>query len=177
MSSLLQSRAYKAAGGRTTTCKLEPAFWEALDKIVEREQSSVSVVLRRAEETRTHGSAASAIRIYIMKHYRDAATEEGHRLACHGILSAEIPDASHTTHVTRNKPSRTASLLLHFTSRHRSTIGIEPEFLEALNEIAARENTSPSRIASTIAAYDIKVASPLRTYILRYFSDAVTCQS
>ncbi|MDD3029954.1 MAG: ribbon-helix-helix domain-containing protein [Alphaproteobacteria bacterium] len=71
--------------GRRTSVRLEPEMWDGLREICQRERSTIhqictTVSLQKLEET----SLTAAIRVFVMRYYRLAATEEGHAKAGHG---------------------------------------------------------------------------------------------
>lgn len=71
--------------GRRTSVRLEPEMWEGLREICQRERSTLhqictSVSLQKQEDT----SLTAAIRVFVMRYFRLAATEEGHAKAGHG---------------------------------------------------------------------------------------------
>ena len=71
--------------GRRTSVRLEPEMWEGLREICQRERSTLhqictTVSLQKQEET----SLTAAIRVFVMRYFRLAATEEGHAKAGHG---------------------------------------------------------------------------------------------
>lgn len=71
--------------GRRTSVRLEPEMWDGLREICQRERSTMhqvctTVSLQKQEET----SLTAAIRVFVMRYYRLAATEEGHVKAGHG---------------------------------------------------------------------------------------------
>jgi predicted DNA-binding ribbon-helix-helix protein len=70
--------------GRRTSIRLEPAMWEALRQICERERKSLNEVVTEIEGQRVESSLTAAIRVYVLSYFRAAATDEGHRLAGHG---------------------------------------------------------------------------------------------
>jgi len=71
--------------GRRTSVRLEPEMWDGLREICQRERSTMhqictTVSLQKMEET----SLTAAIRVFVMRYFRLAATEEGHAKAGHG---------------------------------------------------------------------------------------------
>ena len=71
--------------GRRTSVRLEPEMWDGLREICQRERSTMhqvctTVSLQKLEET----SLTAAIRVFVMRYFRLAATEEGHTKAGHG---------------------------------------------------------------------------------------------
>lgn len=81
--STLVNRNIVAARGRTSM-RLEPELWDALGEICRRERTSPSELCRRIESAGIPGGRTSAIRVYILRYFRAAATEPGHEAAGHG---------------------------------------------------------------------------------------------
>jgi predicted DNA-binding ribbon-helix-helix protein len=87
--------------GHRTSVRLEPEMWEGLREICRRERANMhqictTVFLQKLEET----SLTAAIRVFIMRYYRQAATEDGHVKAGHGYgltlgLSMGVAHTSH----------------------------------------------------------------------------------
>ncbi len=73
-------------GRHRTSVRLEPAMWEALDEIALREGTTVNRLCERLAARRRESSLAAAIRVFIMTYFRNAATEQGHVNAGHGML-------------------------------------------------------------------------------------------
>jgi predicted DNA-binding ribbon-helix-helix protein len=82
-----QVRNIKLAG-RRTSLRLEPEFWDALDEIVARERSTLSALCERIKGRRAAANLTAAVRLYVLRYFRSAATEAGHRGASHGRPSA-----------------------------------------------------------------------------------------
>jgi predicted DNA-binding ribbon-helix-helix protein len=85
--STLVNRNIVAERGRTSM-RLEPELWDALSEICRREHVSPSELCRRIERAGIPGGRTSAIRVYILRYFRAAATEAGHEAAGHGTRSA-----------------------------------------------------------------------------------------
>lgn len=85
--SRLVNRNVTAARGRTSM-RLEPELWDALEEICTRESLSLGEVVRRIEGTNDPGGRTSAVRVYVLRYYRAAATDEGHQLAGHGKVAS-----------------------------------------------------------------------------------------
>jgi predicted DNA-binding ribbon-helix-helix protein len=71
--------------GRRTSIRLEPEMWDGLREIGRREGTTMhhvctSVALQKSEET----SLTASIRVFVMRYFRNASTEEGHGRAGHG---------------------------------------------------------------------------------------------
>jgi predicted DNA-binding ribbon-helix-helix protein len=84
--SRLVNRNVVAARGRTSM-RLEPELWEALLEICGREGQDMSTLVRKVEQRGHAGGRTSAVRVFVMSYFRDAATEAGHSAAGHGLLS------------------------------------------------------------------------------------------
>ena len=63
--------------GHRTSISLEDAFWEALREIAARELKSVSELVEIIDTARGDAGLSSAIRIYILQHYRGQLRECG----------------------------------------------------------------------------------------------------
>ncbi len=70
-------------GGRSSM-RLEPETWDALGEICDREAIGLGELVRRAERALEAGGRTSAVRVFALAYFREAATDEGHRLAGHG---------------------------------------------------------------------------------------------
>src|SRR5580693_3538483 len=84
--SRLINRNVVAERGRTSM-RLEPELWEALLEICGREGQDMSSLVRKVEQSGHAGGRTSAVRVFVMSYFRDAATEAGHAAAGHGALS------------------------------------------------------------------------------------------
>jgi len=71
-----------ARQGRTSM-RLEPELWSALEELCRREQTSLAQMVRQIEDGGAPGSRTSAVRVQIVRYFRAAATEAGHREAGH----------------------------------------------------------------------------------------------
>ena len=81
--SRLINRNVVAQRGRTSM-RLEPELWEALMEISEREGKDLSGLVRKVEAHDHPGGRTSAVRVFVLGYFRDAATEAGHAVAGHG---------------------------------------------------------------------------------------------
>jgi predicted DNA-binding ribbon-helix-helix protein len=84
-SSRLINRNVVAERGRTSM-RLEPELWDALAEICVRERQDINRLVREIEATGHRGGRTSAVRVYVLKYFRDAASEQGHEVANHGNL-------------------------------------------------------------------------------------------
>ena len=85
--SRLVNRNVTAVRGRTSM-RLEPELWEALEEICIRENVSMGEIVRRIEADHDAGGRTSAVRVFVLRYFRMAATEEGHTATGHGPLPA-----------------------------------------------------------------------------------------
>ncbi len=89
--SSLVSRNVVVLGSRTSI-RLEPEMWDGLREICDREHSNIhNICTNIAIEKRQQSSLTASIRVFVMRYFRFAATEEGHTKAGHGRLSNVIP--------------------------------------------------------------------------------------
>ena len=58
--------------GHKTSVSLEDAFWRGLKDIAGRRNLTLSEVVASIDAERAHGNLSSAIRLYVLAHYRDA---------------------------------------------------------------------------------------------------------
>jgi len=77
--------------GRRTSMRLEPAMWEALQQICRREGKTLNQLVTEIDRQRDESSLTAAIRVYLLQYFSAAATDEGHRLAGHGMLHHRMP--------------------------------------------------------------------------------------
>ena len=84
--SRLVNRNVVAERGRTSM-RLEPELWEALLEICGREGQDMSSLVRKVEQHGHAGGRTSAVRVFVLSYFRDAANEAGHAAAGHGTLS------------------------------------------------------------------------------------------
>ncbi len=82
-SSRLINRNVVAERGRTSM-RLEPELWEALAEICARERQDINRLVRQIEASGHRGGRTSAVRVFVLKYFRDAACEAGHEAADHG---------------------------------------------------------------------------------------------
>ncbi len=69
-----------------TSMRLEPELWEALHEICHRECLGLGTLIKRVEEHGHPGGRTSAVRVYVLRYFRDAGTEDGHHGAGHGPM-------------------------------------------------------------------------------------------
>ena len=69
--------------GRRTSMRLEPAMWTALQQICDREEKTMNQLVTEIDRQRVESSLTAAIRVFLLRYFCAAATDEGHRLAGH----------------------------------------------------------------------------------------------
>ena len=70
--------------------RLEPELWDALHEICARQRRDLNCLVREIEAAGYTGGRTSAVRVFVVQYFRAAASEKGHRAACHGQLS-DVP--------------------------------------------------------------------------------------
>lgn len=77
--------------GRRTSMRLEPLMWDALHQICRREGKRLNELVTEIDRQRVESSLTAAIRVYLLRYFSAAATDEGHRLAGHGPRPHRVP--------------------------------------------------------------------------------------
>lgn len=88
--STLVNRNVTVAGHRTSI-RLEPVMWEALHQVCRRERKTLNQLVTEIDRNRAESSLTAAIRVFLLRYFSAAATDEGHRLAGHGALPHQFP--------------------------------------------------------------------------------------
>ncbi len=78
--------------GKRTSMRFEPEFWSAMAEVCRRERIDTEELVRRAEAESHNGGRTSAMRVHLLRYFRSATTEEGHRAAGHGPRRPEPVD-------------------------------------------------------------------------------------
>ena len=60
--------------GHKTSVSLEDAFWEGLKEIAKVQRKTLSDLVGGIDTEREHGNLSSAIRLFVLDHYRKGAT-------------------------------------------------------------------------------------------------------
>jgi predicted DNA-binding ribbon-helix-helix protein len=60
---------------RKTSVTIEAAFWESLKQIAAKEKLTLGELIARLDRDRQHANLSSAIRLYVLEHYRRLASE------------------------------------------------------------------------------------------------------
>ena len=69
-------RSFTIAGHRTSI-SLEAAFWDALKSVAAAEQVPVARLIARIDSARGTGGLSSAVRVWVLQHYREGARRSG----------------------------------------------------------------------------------------------------
>ena len=56
--------------GRKTSVSLEDAFWQGLREVAQQNSESVSMLASRIDKMRARNNLSSAIRVFVLDHYR-----------------------------------------------------------------------------------------------------------
>jgi predicted DNA-binding ribbon-helix-helix protein len=84
MSSNLITRNITVAG-RRTSMRLEPEMWDAFDEICRRESKTIHEICTLVSQHKGRSSLTAALRVFVLSYYREAATDNGHTGAGHGL--------------------------------------------------------------------------------------------
>jgi predicted DNA-binding ribbon-helix-helix protein len=57
--------------GRSTSVSLEDDFWEALKEIAAAQGKTAQQLVLKIDKERTHGNLSSAVRLHILRYYRE----------------------------------------------------------------------------------------------------------
>ena len=69
-------RSFTIAGHRTSI-SLEAAFWDALKEVAATERVPVARLIGRIDATRGAGGLSSAVRVWVLQHFRELARRSG----------------------------------------------------------------------------------------------------
>ncbi|CAA0104378.1 Uncharacterised protein [Starkeya nomas] len=62
--------------GHKTSVSLEDQFWDALKEIAANRRSTLSEIVASIDSGRNQGNLSSAIRLYVLAHYRNPPTRD-----------------------------------------------------------------------------------------------------
>jgi len=76
--------------GHKTSVSLEDAFWKGLKEIAGERDMTLSELVASIDTDRRHGNLSSAIRLFVLDHYRNQIAQEdaGERPVTHDLLAA-----------------------------------------------------------------------------------------
>jgi predicted DNA-binding ribbon-helix-helix protein len=78
-------------GGHKTSISLEDNFWTSLKHIAHGRRTSVSDVIASLDAARQNSNLSSAIRVFVLAHYRAMAVASPHRDHEHDLYEASLP--------------------------------------------------------------------------------------
>jgi predicted DNA-binding ribbon-helix-helix protein len=78
-------------GGHKTSISLEDNFWTSLKHIASARRTTVSDVVASLDATRENGNLSSAIRVFVLAHYRAMAVASPQRDHEHDLYEASFP--------------------------------------------------------------------------------------
>jgi predicted DNA-binding ribbon-helix-helix protein len=91
MSSPVVKRSIVIAGHKTSV-SLEEAFWQALKQIAANREMTLSDLVSTIDTDRHHGNLSSAIRLFVLDHYRAQTGENSARsLSAARTTSSVLP--------------------------------------------------------------------------------------
>ncbi len=67
--------------GHSTSISLEPEFWDALRDIAQRQNCSISALLRQIDAGRGEGGLSSAARLYALNYFRQLEGSSENKLS------------------------------------------------------------------------------------------------
>ncbi|HEU4659350.1 MAG TPA: ribbon-helix-helix domain-containing protein [Pseudolabrys sp.] len=79
--------------GHKTSVSLEDAFWTGLKDIAERRHMSLSDLVATIDSGRHHGNLSSAIRLYVLDHYRGQSHGQPATREVAGVRAAAVSSA------------------------------------------------------------------------------------
>jgi predicted DNA-binding ribbon-helix-helix protein len=65
-------------GGHKTSVSLEEAFWDAMKEISRGRGKTLSEVVSEIDRTRQQGNLSSAIRLFVLNHFRSSGETSDH---------------------------------------------------------------------------------------------------
>jgi predicted DNA-binding ribbon-helix-helix protein len=65
--------------GHKTSVSIEDAFWTALKDIATSRGTAVAELVAEIDAGRRHGNLSSAVRVFVLDHFRTAAADGGER--------------------------------------------------------------------------------------------------
>jgi predicted DNA-binding ribbon-helix-helix protein len=94
MKSLVAKRSIVIAGHKTSV-SLEDAFWKALKEIASGRDLTLSNMVGAIDSVRVSGNLSSAIRLFVLDHYRTMIGSAAGTRSSHVEIAAQSPSALH----------------------------------------------------------------------------------
>jgi predicted DNA-binding ribbon-helix-helix protein len=77
--------------GHKTSVSLEDAFWKGLKEIADDRNLTLSDLVSSIDTDRQHGNLSSAIRLFVLDHFRNGATAAHQPAVTHNIIGMQAP--------------------------------------------------------------------------------------
>ena len=72
--------------GHKTSVSLEDAFWKSLKDIADDRNVTLSDLVSSIDTDRQHGNLSSAIRLFVLDHYRNSAMQAHEPAIAHDLI-------------------------------------------------------------------------------------------
>jgi predicted DNA-binding ribbon-helix-helix protein len=79
--------------GHKTSVSLEDEFWRGLKEIAGKRLMNLSTLVDTIDAQRQHGNLSSALRLFVLNHYRGRVWDVEARYGIHEVLSHSGEDA------------------------------------------------------------------------------------
>jgi len=90
MKSTIVKRSIVIAGHKTSV-SLEDAFWKGLKEVAGERHVTLSELVGSIDSGRQHGNLSSAIRLFVLNHYRnDVEAANGARPVTRDLMAAQV---------------------------------------------------------------------------------------
>src|SRR5689334_16752098 len=77
--------------GHKTSVSLEDAFWQGLKEIADDRNMTLSDLVSTIDTDRRHGNLSSAIRLFVLDHYRNHGVGAGTPAVARDIIAIQPP--------------------------------------------------------------------------------------
>src|SRR5260370_5472924 len=77
--------------GHKTSVSLEDAFWRGLKEIADDRSMTLSDLVSTIDTDRRHGNLSSAIRLFVLDHYRNHTAGAGTRAVARDMIAIQPP--------------------------------------------------------------------------------------
>ena len=77
--------------GHKTSVSLEDAFWKGLKEIADDRSQTLSELVSTIDTDRRHGNLSSAIRLFVLDHYRNGAVAAREPTLAHDLRGIQPP--------------------------------------------------------------------------------------
>ena len=76
--------------GHKTSVSLEDGFWKGLKEIAGGRDMTLSELVAGIDSERRHGNLSSAIRLFVLDHYRNSQTEDRSPRAAREMIASRL---------------------------------------------------------------------------------------